>query len=145
MNAQGQMPMTMEEQQAQLNYMRNNSAQYADFNIPWSLNLSLAFNFTNSEKPDYTGFQTIITSSLNWSGDFNLTDKWKIGLNGYYDLKYTKLQSLTMNISRDLHCWQMSINVTPVGYSHYFNITINPKAGILQDLKINRTKYFYDQ
>jgi len=145
LNAQGQMPMTMEEQQAQLNYMRNNSAQYADFNIPWSLNLSLAFNFTNSEKPDYTGFQTIITSSLNWSGDFNLTDKWKIGLNGYYDLRYTKLQSLTMNISRDLHCWQMSINVTPVGYSHYFNITINPKAGILQDLKINRTKYFYDQ
>ncbi|HEY1214493.1 MAG TPA: putative LPS assembly protein LptD, partial [Bryobacteraceae bacterium] len=144
-NAQGQIPMTMEEQQAQLTYMRNNSAQYADFNIPWSLNLSLAFNFTKSEKPDYTGFQTLITSSLNWSGDFNLTDKWKIGLNGYYDLKYTKLQSLTMNISRDLHCWQMSINVTPVGYSHYFNITINPKAGILQDLKINRTKYFYDQ
>ncbi|HEY4334409.1 MAG TPA: putative LPS assembly protein LptD [Puia sp.] len=144
-NAQGQMPMTMEEQQAQLNYIRNNSAQYADFNIPWSLNLSLAFNFTNSEKPDYSGFQTIVTSSLNWSGDFNLTDKWKIGLNGYYDLRYTKLQSLTMNISRDLHCWQMSINVTPVGYSHYFNITINPKAGILQDLKINRTKYFYDQ
>jgi len=144
-NAQGQIPMTIEEQQAQLNYMRNNSAQFADFNIPWSLNLSLAFNFTNSEKPDYTGFQTIITSSLNWSGDFNLTDKWKIGLNGYYDLKYTKLQSLTMNISRDLHCWQMSINVTPVGYSHYFNFTISPKAGILQDLKINRTKYFYDQ
>jgi hypothetical protein len=145
LNAQGQMPMTMEEQQAQLNYMRTNSAQFADFNIPWSLNLSLAFNFTNSEKPDYTGFQTIITSSLNWSGDFNLTEKWKIGLNGYYDLRYTKLQSLTMNISRDLHCWQMSINVTPVGYSHYFNFTISPKAGILQDLKINRTKYFYDQ
>jgi lipopolysaccharide assembly outer membrane protein LptD (OstA) len=140
-----QMPMTMEEQQAQLNYMRNNSAQFADFNIPWSLNLSLAFNFTNSEKPDYSGFQTTVSSSLNWSGDFNLTDKWKIGLNGYYDLRYTKLQSLTMNISRDLHCWQMSINVTPVGYSHYFNITINPKAGILQDLRINRTKYFYEQ
>jgi len=142
---QNQMPMTMEEQQAQLNYIRNNSAQYADFNIPWSLNLSLAFNFTNAEKADYSGFATTITSSLNWSGDFNLTDKWKIGLNGYYDLRYTKLQSLTMNVSRDLHCWQMSINVTPVGYSHYFNITISPKAGILQDLRINRTKYFYNE
>jgi LPS-assembly protein len=145
LNQQGQIPMTMEEQQAQLNYMRNNSGQFADFNIPWSLNLSLAFNFTNAEKPDYSGFATTITSSLNWSGDFNLTEKWKVGLNGYYDLKYEKLQSLTMNISRDLHCWQMSINVTPVGYSHYFNVTISPKAGILQDLRINRTKYFYDQ
>jgi hypothetical protein len=144
-NAQGQMPMTMEEQQAQLNYIRNNSGQYADFNIPWSLNLSLAFNFVNAEKPDYSGFATTITSSLNWSGDFNLTEKWKVGLNGYYDLRNTKLQSLTMNISRDLHCWQMSINVTPVGYSHYFNITISPKNGILQDLRINRTKYFYNE
>jgi LPS-assembly protein len=141
---QNQIPMTMEEQQAQLNYIRNNPSQFADFNIPWSLNLSLAFNFTNAEKPDYSGFATTITSSLNWSGDFNLTEKWKVMLSGYYDLKATELQSLTMSISRDLHCWQMSINVTPVGYNHYFSITISPKAGILQDLKVNRTKYFLE-
>jgi len=140
-----QIPMTMEEQQAQLNYIRNNPAQFADFNIPWSLNLSLAFNFQNAEKPDYSGFATTITSSLNWSGDFNLTEKWKVMLSGYYDLKATQMQSLTMSISRDLHCWQMSINVTPVGYSHYFSITISPKSGILQDLKINRTKYFINE
>jgi len=143
--AQDQVPMTMEEQQAQLNYIRNNPAQFADFNIPWSLNLSFSLNFSTTEKPDYTGFQTMISSSINWSGDFNLTEKWKVGLNGYYDVKYQKMQSLTMSISRDMHCWQMSINVTPVGYSHFFNFTISPKAGILQDLKINRTKYFYDQ
>jgi len=142
---QDQIPMTMEEQQAQLNYIRNNPAQFADFNIPWSLNLSFSLNFSNAMRPDYKGFQTLITSSLNWSGDFNLTEKWKIGLNGYYDVKYQKLQTLTASISRDMHCWQMSINVTPVGYNHYFNITLSPKSGILQDLKINRTKYFYAQ
>ncbi len=140
-----QIPMTVEEQQAQLNYIRQNPGQFADFNIPWSLNVSLAFNFTNAEKADYTGYATTITSSLNWSGDFNLTDKWKVGLTGYYDLKAEQMQSLTATISRDLHCWQMSINVTPVGYTHYFNVTISPKSGILQDLRINRTKYFYDQ
>lgn len=142
---QDQIPLTMEEQQAQLNYIRNNPGQFADFNIPWSLNLSFALNFVNAQKADYTGYATTITSSLNWSGDFNLTDKWKIGLNGYYDVKYQKIQSLTASISRDLHCWQMSINVTPVGYTHFFNFTISPKSGILQDLRINRTKYFYNQ
>ena len=140
-----QIPLTMEEQQAQLNYIRQNPAQFADFNIPWSLNLSLAFNFVNAEKPDYSGFATTITSSINWSGDFNLTEKWKVGLNGYYDVKNQQLESLTASISRDLHCWQMSINVTPVGYTRFFSITINPKSAILQDLKINRTRYFYDQ
>ncbi len=144
-STQDQIPMTMEEQQAQLNYVRQNAAQYADFNVPWSLNLALAFNFTNAEKANYSGFATTITSSLNWNGDFNLTEKWKLGLSGYYDLKAEQMQSLTMSISRDLHCWQMSINITPVGYTHYFNVTISPKAGILQDLKINRTKYFYDE
>ena len=143
--AQDQVPLTMEEQQAQMNYIRQNPAQFADFNIPWSLNLSFALNFVNAQKPDYSGFATTITSSINWSGDFNLTEKWKIGLNGYYDVKYQQLQTLTMSISRDLHCWQMSINVTPVGINHYFNVTISPKSGILQDLRINRTKYFYDQ
>lgn len=138
-----QIPMTMEEQQAQLNYIRNNPSQFADFNIPWSLNLSLAFQYTKSLQPSYT-YLTSITSSLNWSGDFNLTEKWKVMLTGYYDLKAAQMQSLTMSISRDLHCWQMSINVTPVGYNHYFSITISPKAGILQDLKINRTKYFLE-
>jgi len=144
--AQGsdQIPMTMEEQQAQLNYIRQNPAQFADFNIPWSLNVSFALNFTNALQANYS-FKTTITSSINWSGDFNLTEKWKIGLNGYYDVKNGDMQSLTASISRDLHCWQMSINVTPIGYTHFFSFTISPKAGLLQDLKINRTKYFYNE
>ncbi len=144
--AQGsdQIPMTIEEQQAQLNYIRQNPGQFADFNIPWSLNLSFSLNFTNQLQPNYT-YLTTITSSINWSGDFNLTDKWKIGLNGYYDVKKAQMQSLTASISRDLHCWQMSINVTPVGYTHTFSFTISPKNGLLQDLKINRTKYFYNE
>lgn len=139
-----QIPMTMEEQQAQMNYVRQNPGQFANFNIPWSLNLSFAFNFVNAENANYTGFSTSITSSINWSGDFNLTPQWKVGLNGYYDVKNGDMQSLTASISRDLHCWQMSINVTPVGYTHLFSITINPKAAILEDLRINRTRYFYD-
>ncbi len=144
--AQGsdQIPMTMEEQQAQLNYIRQNPAQFADFNIPWSLNVSFALNFTNALQANYS-FKTTITSSVNWSGDFNLTEKWKIGLNGYYDVKNGDMQSLTASISRNLHCWTMSINVTPVGYTHFFSFTISPQAGILQDLKINRTKYFYNE
>ncbi|HTR30227.1 MAG TPA: putative LPS assembly protein LptD [Puia sp.] len=144
--AQGsdQLPMTIEEQQAQLNYIRQNPGQFADFNIQWSLNLSFALNFTNQLQTNYS-YKTTITSSINWSGDFNLTSNWKVGLTGFYDVKAGDMQSLTASISRNLHCWQMSINVTPVGYTHFFSFTISPKSGILQDLKINRTKYFYNE
>ena len=136
-----QLPMTADEQQAELNYIRNNPAQFADFNIPWSVNISFAFNFSSSFV--VTKYVTTINSSLMLNGDFNLTEKWKLGFSSYYDVKHTQIQSLTTSLSRDMHCWQLAINVTPVGYYRSFSITINPKSNILRDLKINRTRTFY--
>jgi LPS-assembly protein len=136
-------PMTPEEQQEQLAFARQNPAEFADFNIPWSINLSYSFSFTRDFKADYSGFETKTNSNVSVNGDFNLTPKWKMGMNTYYDFNSSSIQTLTMFISREMHCWQLSINVTPVGYNRSFNITINPKSGILRDLKINRTRYFY--
>jgi maltoporin len=88
-------------------------------------------------------YVTNIASSLILNGDFNLTEKWKMGYNIYYDIKNRTLNNLTTFLSRDMHCWQLTINVTPVGYYRSFNLTINPKSGILRDLHINRTRTFY--
>ncbi|HLX92196.1 MAG TPA: putative LPS assembly protein LptD [Puia sp.] len=137
-----QIPMTPEEQQAQLDYIRNHPGEFADFNIAWSLNLSYSLNYTSTLKPDLSGFSHQIISGLNWSGDFNLTEKWKVSMNSFYDVTHSKINALTMSIARDLHCWQMSINVTPIGLYRSFSITISPKAGILRDLHINKTNYF---
>ena len=133
--------MTPEEQQQQLQYVRSNPNQFTDFNIPWSLTLSYSLSFSKQLQSNYV-YKNIITSSVNFNGDFNLTEKWKMGGTGYYDFNENKLQSLSMFITREMHCWQMAINVTPIGSSRSFNITINPKAGILRDLKINRSRYF---
>ncbi len=141
--AQDQQPMTMEEQQAELNYVRSNPAEFADFKIPWSLNVSYSLNFARLFQANYSGFKTEINSNLSLNGDFNLTPKWKMGMNTYYDFKTAAIQSLTMFLSREMHCWQMSINVTPVGPIRYFNITINPKSSLLRDIKVNRSRYFY--
>ena len=65
-----------------------------------------------------------------------------MGATGYYDFSTAKLQSFSMFISREMHCWQMSINVTPIGLYRSFNITLNPKSGILRDLRINRSRSF---
>ncbi len=46
-----------------------------------------------------------------------------MGFNCYYDVKNLKMQSLTTFLSRDMHCWQLAINVTPVGPWRSFNIT----------------------
>jgi hypothetical protein len=129
----------------QLDYVRRNPAEFADFNVAWSLNVGMSLQFARVVKSDYSGFRNEFTSSANFNGDFNLTPKWKVGATGFYDLKNNELQSLTTFISRDLHCWQLSINITPVGLYRFFSININPKSALLRDLKVNRTRYFYNR
>ncbi|MFM2145736.1 MAG: hypothetical protein RL732_572, partial [Bacteroidota bacterium] len=139
------LPQTQEEQMMQMEYVRQNPAEFVDFQVPWNLSVSYSLNFSRRFRPDYSGFKTELFSSLNMNGDFSLTPKWKIGMSGFYDFNSKTIQSVTSFITRELHCWQLSINITPVGLYRSFNITVNPKSGLLRDLKINRTRYFYGQ
>jgi len=137
--------MTPDEQQRQLDYVRQNPAEFTDFNVPWRIDLSYSLSFNRVLKPDYSGYRTDIYSSINFNGDFSLAPKWKVGGTGYYDIRAMQLQQLSMFISREMHCWQLSINITPIGLYRSFNFTISPKSGILRDLKINRSRTFSNQ
>jgi hypothetical protein len=134
--------MTTDEQQRQLQYVKANPAEFTDFTIPWTLTLSYSLQFSRYMKPDYSGFTTTTYSSMNFNGDFSLTPKWKIGGTGYIDVAKGSIQQMSMFITREMHCWQLAINVTPIGMYKSFSITVNPKSGILRDLKINRSRTF---
>ncbi len=134
--------MTPDEQQRQLQYVKANPAEFTDFDIPWTLTLSYSLNFSRVLKPDYSGYNMQTFSSLNFNGDFSLTPKWKIGATGYVDVTKLSIQQMSMFITREMHCWQLAINVTPIGMYKSFSITVNPKSGILRDLKINRSRTF---
>jgi len=144
-NVQNYDGLTQDQMQLQLDYIRRNPAEFADFKIPWSVSFNYTLSFSQFFKPDYSGYTTTFTSNVSVNGDFNLTEKWKVGANGYYDFTTHKIQTLNMFISREMHCWQLSINVTPVGLYRSFNIAIHPKAGLLRDLRVNRSRYFYGQ
>src|SRR5690606_21818078 len=92
-------PVTLDEQYAQMDYIRQNPAEFADFNIPWSVNLSYSLSFTRDFNANYSGFTTRINSNFNFNGDFNLSPKWKLGMNGYYDFRSSQISALTMFLS----------------------------------------------
>lgn len=135
-------PALAAEQQRVLDYARQNPSEFVDFNIPWQVNLGFSLSFINRLKADLTGFEKDFTSNMNFNGSFNLSPKWNFSMNGYYDFNTKKLQMFQMGITRDMHCWQMSIDVTPVGLFRFFSFSISPKASVLQDLRINRTRSF---
>ena len=135
-------PALIADQRQLLDYMQQNPSEFVDFNIPWQVNLGFSLSFSTRLKADLKRFEKDFTSGLTFNGSFSLTPKWNFSSNGSFDFKTKKIQYFQMSINREMHCWQMSINVTPVGPYRSFNFSISPKSSVLQDLKINRTRYF---
>lgn len=133
--------LTSEQQQEELEYIRNNPSEFVDFNNAWSLNLSYSLNLYRALAPDLRSFNTQISSSIRIDGDISLAPKWKLGGGTYFDFKTGRIQAVNLFLTRDMHCWQMAINVQ-VGQFKSFSITLNPKSGVLRDLKINRVRTF---
>jgi len=136
--------MPNDEYQQEANYISKNPGEFANFNIPWSLSFAYALTYNRQQDVDYKGYTGVIAQNVSWQGTLNLTAKWQIGLSGYYNITTKEVGSISMYLTREMHCWQMAINISPVGKYRFFNITINPKSSILRDLKVNRTRYFYD-
>lgn len=122
----------------ELEYINNNLDQYVDFTVPWSLNIGYNIRYA---KP---AFKETLTQTLNFSGDLSVTENWKVGFTSGWDFEQKELTYTSLNINRDLHCWQMAIIWIPYGPRQSYNLTINVKASVLQDLKLNRRRDFYD-
>jgi LPS-assembly protein len=136
------MNYTPDQYNAELAYIRNNPGEYADFNIPWSLNCSYSLNYSKTYLPKQ-GFIKNISQNVTFGGTLNITAKWQTAINGYYNITLGELNGVTASISRDLHCWQMSISISQSSLNRSFSINISPKSALLRDLRINRTRSFY--
>jgi LPS-assembly protein len=136
--------LPLDENSAEAAYIRTNPGEFADFSIPWSVNFGFSLRYSQSFNSTKKKFVGETSSDINFNGTLNLTPKWQIGLTGIYNFNQGDLGVLSMSISREMHCWQMAINVSPLGDRRFFNITISPKSALLRDVKINRTRYFFD-
>jgi len=82
--------------------------------------------------------------TLSFSGDFKITNNWKITFSSGYDFKNKELTYTSINVYRDLHCWEMMFNIIPFGQRKSYNFTINVKSTMLKDLKLNKKKDWWD-
>jgi len=117
---------------------------YVDFDIPWSFNVSYNFNYSNTFNTSAKHNTDLITQTLGFSGQVNITPKWKITLTTGWDFSHGELSYTSIQVYRDLHCWEMSFGWIPKGGQQSWNFSINIKASILQDMKLNKKKDFRD-
>lgn len=134
---------TQDQYDAESAYIRNNPGEFADFSIPWSVNLSYSLTYSKNYIVPM-GFVKTVSQNVNFGGTLGITKKWQASVNGYYNITLGQLNTISATLSRDLHCWQMSIALSPVGIYRFFSISISPKSALLRDLRVNRTRYFYN-
>ncbi len=132
----------------------NNPDDYVDWSIPWSVNLSYSLSkntnlkyvriLEEDGKYDIEKTKTK-TQTISINGDINITKKTKIGFRTGYDFESKEVSYTSLNIYRDLHCWEMRFNWIPIGPRKSWNFTIAIKSTLLQDLKLEKRKDFRDR
>ncbi|WP_028889454.1 putative LPS assembly protein LptD [Tenacibaculum ovolyticum] len=103
--------------------------------IPWKLNLAYAMNYTNNGL-----ISSVATNSLMFSGDVELSPKWKVGFSSGYDIKDNAFTYTRLSFSRDLDSWRLNFNWTPFGINSSYNFFIGVKSSVLSDLKWDKNK-----
>ena len=104
--------------------------------IPWSVNLVYAANYTNNGlQPGSVGVHT-----LGFSGNIELSPKWKIGYSSGYDIKNGAFSFSRFNFTRDLDSWQFNFNWVPFGANSSYTFFIGVKSSTLADLKWDKNK-----
>ncbi|MCD4833671.1 MAG: LPS-assembly protein LptD [Bacteroidales bacterium] len=110
--------------------MQEQVVTYVDFDIPWNLGVNYKFVYS---KPGFEDSKKI-TQTMSLSGNISLTKKWKISFRANYDLVENKLSNASLNLHRDLHCWEASFSWIPVGYMQSYTFQINVTGSVLGDL-----------
>ena len=119
--------------------LKNNEKKLEnEFYIPWNLNIYYNLNY---RKP---AFEKEIIQSLNFDGRISITKKWDINFRSGYDLKNKDFTFTSIDIYRDLHCWEMMFNWIPFGDRKSYNFVIRVKSDVLQDLKFEKKKNIFD-
>lgn len=123
----------------QVEHIQNNPDMYVDFAVPWSLRMQYSINRSKR------GFEeATIRQSFQFSGNLGLTDKTQITFNSGYDFEAKDFTTTRVGVTRDLHCWTMSFDWVPFGRFQSYFLSIRVKSSVLQDLKLEKRRSFFD-
>lgn len=128
-----------DHERQEIEHIQNNPEMYVDFDVPWTLRMQYSINRNKRGFEDAS-----IRQSFQFSGTLGLTDKTQITFNSGYDFEAKDFTTTRVGISRDLHCWTMNFDWVPFGrYQSYF-LSIRVKSSVLQDLKLEKRRSFFD-
>jgi hypothetical protein len=115
---------------------------YMPFKLPWNFTVSYGVIMTEDRSAQINvksmRYPYRFTQNMNFSGNIGVSDGWKINFTSGYNFEHKKLTTTTMNISRDLHCFEMTCGVVLSPYTS-FNFSFRATSQMLADaLKVDK-------
>jgi hypothetical protein len=125
---------------------RQLQAEYVPFKIPLQISANYTLNYfhTPTAKESSKLKEHNIAHSLNVSGSITLATYWNIAYTSNFDFTNMQFGTTWFTVNRDLHCWQLSLQVTPFGVFKSYFLTLNVKSPTLQDLRITKRRQWQD-
>jgi lipopolysaccharide assembly outer membrane protein LptD (OstA) len=98
--------------------------------IPWDFRLAYSASYSNSARQN-----EFSSHSLMFSGNIELSPRWKVGGSSGYDFKNKGFTLTQLRFERDLKSFSLRFNWTPFGNFERWYFYIGIKSSILSELK----------
>lgn len=121
-------------------YFALHPEHYVDFEIPWKLTFSHLFQINRNMGVSQQAKRFNQINTLQFVSDLSLTKRWKLILTLYTDLDQQRVINSRLNLTRNMHCWNLAMDWTPVGQNKSFLLRINATSQLFKDAKIELKK-----
>lgn len=109
---------------------------YMAFKMPWSFSISYGLTMSEDRTRDINRrtmrYPYKFVQNLNFSGNLSISTGWNINFSSGYDFTDHKISMTTVNISRDMHCFNISGGMVFGPYTSY-HVTLRANASTLTD------------
>ena len=112
--------------------------------VPWSLsfNYSMSLGYSNEFDPKKMEYKYALTHALSFNGNIQPTKNWSFNFNATYDFDTHKVSYMTCNITRNMHCFQMTASFIPIGPYKSYTFSVAVSSSLLKDLKYNQSSSY---
>jgi len=112
-----------------------------NFNIPWKVTLSHVYSLNaNQNRSTDLPDEWNIDQTLMINGDVSFTKRWKLASITNLNLEDFKVTNSRIILTRDMHCWALNFQWTPIGGNKSFLFSIRSTSSLFQDAKIDIRK-----
>lgn len=109
---------------------------YMKFAMPWSFSISYGITMAEDRSAKINvksmRYPYKFTQNMNFSGNLKLSSDWNCNFSSGWDFNMKKISMTTVNISRDMHCFNISCGLVFGTFTSY-HISMRANASTLTD------------